>query len=73
MPVNVEDIAEAAAAGVLRALDARSSGQKTARTDTAGLIASGFFVDVHIRAGGIRALPGLEADLNPQPLPPGIA
>lgn len=64
MAVTVDDIAEAAATGVLRALDARNDGEKT---DAAGLVRSGFFVDIVIRAGG-RPLPTVE--LNPQPLPP---
>ena len=70
MPTSVEDIAEAAATGVLRALDARGAGQKTAPAQTEDLVRSGFFVDIHIRAGGIR-IPNAVSEFNPQPDPPG--
>jgi hypothetical protein len=77
MPVTVDEIVEAAAKGVLRALEARQAGaQRVATTpDLSALVRSGFFVDIHIRAGGITPGPiwtsGVEAALNPQPLPPG--
>jgi len=61
MAVTVDDIAESAAAGVLRALNARKEGVPAGATE---LVRSGFFVDISIRAGG-RIL-----ELNPQPLPP---
>jgi len=68
MPTAVEDIVEAATAGVLRALDARraaAAGQE--HLPTADLLRSGLFVDIRIRAGGF---PGPQVELNPQPLPP---
>ncbi len=67
MPVSVDDLVESAATGVLRALNARSTGQ-----DAAALVQSGFNVEFHIRAGGIRVpnLTAVEDELNPQPLPP---
>jgi|RhiMetdeSRZDD1v2_1073273.scaffolds.fasta_scaffold1338121_2 uncharacterized protein YbjT (DUF2867 family) len=76
MAVTIDDLFEAAANGVIRALEARKAGQQSltdvADASTAALVRSGFFVDVHIRAGGI---PGVfeqpQAFLNPQPLPPG--
>jgi hypothetical protein len=74
MPTAVEDVIEAVTNGVLRALDARRAKQKTADVAdaTASLVRSGFFVDVHIRAGGFPPGPVWEAQaaLNPQPLPP---
>jgi hypothetical protein len=77
MAVTIDDVVEAATNGVIRALDARKSAPQSALTEaadvsTAGLVRSGFFVGVHIIAGGIRQGP-LEdqAFLNPQPLPPG--
>jgi hypothetical protein len=80
MAVTVDDIIEAATNGVIRALDARKAGQKEAVTEvadvsTAGLVRSGFFVGVHIIAGGYPPGPPWEAQalLNPQPLPPGAA
>ena len=70
MAVTVEDITEAAARGVLRALDARADGQKA---DTSELVRGGFSVDILIRAGGKLPFPIFEGRgaLNPQPLPPG--
>ena len=66
MPTPVEDLVQAAASGVLRALEARKAGQEV--TDTLELVRAGFVVSVVIRAGGI---PGPISELNPQPLPPG--
>jgi hypothetical protein len=66
MPTPVEDLVQAAASGVLRALEARKAGQEVA--DTLELVRAGFVVSVVIRAGGI---PGPISELNPQPLPPG--
>jgi hypothetical protein len=62
--VAVDDIVEAAAHGVLRALEARKLGVAS----VADLVRSGFAVDFIIRAGGIT--PALMSSLNPQPLPP---
>jgi hypothetical protein len=76
MPITVEDLFQDAALGVIRALDARRAGQQnlTDVTDasTAGLIRSGFFVEIHIRTGGMppAAFEQPRAFLNPQPLPP---
>jgi len=61
MAVTVDDIVEAAANGVIRALEARKAGQsnlETAAVMTSGvnitdLVSAGFFVSVTIRAGGI--------------------
>jgi hypothetical protein len=67
MAVTVDDIVEAAANGVIRALEARKAGQsnlaEAAVTTTSGvnltdLVSAGFFVSVTIRAGGI---PGPQA------------
>jgi hypothetical protein len=63
MPATLDDLVESAASGVLRALNARGSGE-----DAAALVQSGFNVEFHIRAGGIR-IKNFE-ELNPQPLPP---
>jgi len=78
MAVTIDDVIEAATNGVIRALDARKATQQGAVTEvadvsTAGLVRSGFIVDVHIIAGGIPIGPRWEAQafLNPQPLPPG--
>jgi hypothetical protein len=75
MPITVEDVVEAAATGVLRALDARKkAGQKAPAepADTLGLIRSGFFVSVAIRCGGFPGPLMEDLRLNPQPLPPVI-
>jgi hypothetical protein len=72
MPVSVEDVVEVAAAGVLRALDARKKAAERGPvecTETAGLVRSGFYVSVVIRAGGFAG-PLDQVTLNPQPLPP---
>jgi hypothetical protein len=76
MAVTIEDVTEAAVNGVLRALDARKSATKSAAAQVEDLsptvlVRSGFYVDVHIIAGGYPPGPvwsGL--GLNPQPLPP---
>lgn len=76
MAVTIDDLFEAAALGVIRALDARKTGEKSltdvADASTAGLVRSGFVVDIHLTAGGIRpsTLEQPQAFLNPQPLPP---
>lgn len=57
--IALQDLVAAAAEGAIRALGARDLGAE-------GLVKSGFIVDIHIRAGGIR----LPEFLNPQPLPP---
>ena len=67
MPTAVEDVVQAAASGVLRALEARKAGQEV--TDTLGLVRAGFAVSIVIRAGGIPPILDQVA-LNPQPLPP---
>jgi hypothetical protein len=69
MPTAVEDVVQAAASGVLRALDARKAGQEVA--DTVELVRAGFVVSVVIRAGGIPGPISEQVALNPQPLPPG--
>jgi hypothetical protein len=72
MPTAVEDVVEAAAIGVLRALDARKkTGQRGPAevADTAALVRSGFYVSVAIRCGGFPG-PLDQVALNPQPLPP---
>lgn len=55
--ISIDEVVEAAAAGVLRALDARQAaaggaGTVRANLDVHELIRSGFFVDFVIRAGG---------------------
>ena len=53
--IAVDEIVELAAAGVLRALDARSaalSGKNARVVEMGDLVKSGFFVDIVIRAGG---------------------
>jgi hypothetical protein len=77
MAVTIDDVIEAATNGVVRALDARKAAQQGAVTEvadvsTAGLVRSGFFVGVHIIAGGLPAAGPVEGQalLNPQPLPP---
>jgi hypothetical protein len=54
--LSIDEVVEAAAQGVLRALDARAeargeSGAKGMTTE--GLVKAGFFVHLTIRAGGI--------------------
>ncbi|MGO4513455.1 hypothetical protein AB4Z51_41445 [Bradyrhizobium sp. 2TAF36] len=52
--VSIDDVFAAAAAGVLRALDARSAaGKQSADVGVTDLVKAGFVVDVIIRAGGI--------------------
>lgn len=58
--VLIDDVIESAANGVIRALDARSAGQERSLTEVAnataaGLVKSGFFVDIRIIAGGYPA------------------
>jgi hypothetical protein len=65
--VSIDDIVEAAAHGVLRALQARQA--RAAELSVPELVRAGFVVDVIIRAGGIPAA-GILSALNPQPLPP---
>lgn len=81
MAVTIEDVVGAATQGVLRALDARRSAAipgaqiEAAELSTTELVRSGFYVNVHIIAGGITPGPvygaGATTALNPQPLPPG--
>jgi len=52
--VLVADIMEAAAQGVLRALEARRAGEKP---ETRDLVAAGFRVDLTIRCGGYPPWP----------------
>jgi hypothetical protein len=56
MAVTIEDIMEAAAAGVLRAMGARQKGAtvapEIAAPSTEALVQSGFKVGVHIICGG---------------------
>lgn len=49
--IALADIIEAAAQGVLRALDARHVGRQ--KTETRDLVSAGFRVDLIIRCGGI--------------------
>jgi hypothetical protein len=59
MPVTIEDVMEAAAVGVLRALDARRKGSEgpegATGAATEDLVRSGFNCGVHIICGGIPA------------------
>ena len=61
--IGIDEIFEAAAAGVLRGMRARE-------ISTERLIASGFTVRIDLTAGG-PWLELLRVALNPQPLPPG--
>jgi hypothetical protein len=59
--IGIDDLFEAAAAGVLRGMQAREISAER-------LVASGFAVRVDLIAGRWLAV-----QLNPQPLPPGAA
>jgi hypothetical protein len=59
--IGIDDLFEAAAAGVLRGMQAREISAER-------LVASGFAVRVDLIAGRWLAV-----QLNPQPLPPGVA
>ena len=61
--IGIDEIFEAATAGVLRGMRARE-------ISTERLIASGFTVRIDLTAGG-PWLELLRVALNPQPLPPG--
>jgi hypothetical protein len=61
--IGIDDIVEAAAAGVLRGLRAREISVER-------LVASGFTVRIDITAGGPFLTQLSRAGLNPQPLPP---
>jgi len=51
--IAIDDLVESAATGVLRALDARAAaGGGLEKIGIRDLVASGFFVDFLIRAGG---------------------
>jgi hypothetical protein len=51
--IAIDEVVESAAAGVLRALDARSAASKLSTEIGPGeLVKSGFFVDIVIRYGG---------------------
>jgi hypothetical protein len=51
--ISIDEVVESAAAGVLRALDARAAaGETRQKLETRELVASGFFVDFIIRCGG---------------------
>jgi hypothetical protein len=56
MAVAIEDVLEAATNGVLRALEARKAGATAEDLSATALIRSGFYVDLHIIAGGITPL-----------------
>ena len=56
--ISLQDIVAAAAQGALRGIEARKLGADE-------LLRNGFFVDIHVTAGG-----WLLKALNPQPLPP---
>lgn len=61
--IAIDEVVEAAAAGVLRALDARSAARKLPEAGVHELVKSGFIVDIIIRAGGFPGpinLPGLQ-------------
>lgn len=62
--IGIEDIFEAAAAGVLRGMRARE-------ISTERLVASGFTVRIDLTAGGPWLQQLSRVALNPQPLPPG--
>lgn len=66
--ITVDEVVESAAAGVLRALDARRGGRKAAATAIEDLVKSGFLVEFHVRAGGSMG-PGLISPID-RPLPP---
>jgi hypothetical protein len=75
MPVTVDEVVESAAAGVLRALDARGRGREEkslgggdeVSDKIRGLVKSGFHVSLTIRCGG---WPLTAAGLNPQTINP---
>ena len=51
--IAIDEVVESAAAGVLRALDARSAaGKGSANLNVGELVKAGFFVDFIIRCGG---------------------
>jgi hypothetical protein len=50
--IAIDEVVESAAAGVLRALDARSAASKGRDVGAPELVKSGFIVDIIIRAGG---------------------
>jgi hypothetical protein len=50
--IGIDEVVESAAAGVLRALNARGSASKAREFSVPELVKSGFIVDVIIRAGG---------------------
>jgi hypothetical protein len=63
--IGIDEVVEAAAAGVLRALDARGSASEARHSNIQDLVKSGFTVDFIIRAGGWLgghpiSLPGLQ-------------
>lgn len=53
--IGIDDVVEQAAAGVLRALEARNAGR--AAGNSADYVKSGFNVEFVIRAGGLPAGP----------------
>ena len=62
--IGIEEIFEAAAAGVLRGMKAREIAAER-------LVASGFTVRIDLTAGGPWLQQLSRVALNPQPLPPG--
>lgn len=50
-PIILDDLFTATANGVLRAMEARQAG--AAKTSTVDFIRSGFYVNIHIVAGGL--------------------
>jgi hypothetical protein len=62
--ISIDEIFEAAAAGVLRGMKAREISAER-------LVASGFTVRVDLTAGGPWLQQLSRVGLNPQPLPPG--
>jgi hypothetical protein len=62
--IGIDEIFEAAAAGVLRGMKAREISIER-------LVASGFTVRIDLTAGGPLLEQLLRVALNPQPLPPG--
>jgi hypothetical protein len=63
--IGIDDVVEQAAAGVLRALEARTAGRTASSAD---YVKSGFNVQFIIRAGGIPADPWDYRNQGPNPV-----
>lgn len=60
--IGIDEVVESAAAGVLRALDARGAASKSVGLPE--LVKSGFIVDIIIRAGGFPGpIPNLDQQI----------